>query len=83
MKSVWYIFTMFFTFLYFTYYGMLAVAITLSYQVAAVVASASTLFSISFCVPHSNTGELGECNSSVLFIFLKVCPNIIYKLAII
>lgn len=40
LKFFWYIFTMFFTFLYFTYYGMLAVAITPSYQVAAVVASA-------------------------------------------
>ena len=55
MKSVWYIFTMFFTFLYFTYYGMLAVAITLSYQVAAVVASAFytilNLFSV-FLIPR-------------------------------
>eukprot|EP01018_Ginkgo_biloba_P031439 Gb_04571 [translate_table: standard] len=40
LKFFWYIFTMFFTFLYFTYYGMLAVAITPSYQVSAIVASA-------------------------------------------
>ncbi|KAH9288445.1 hypothetical protein KI387_032562 [Taxus chinensis] len=40
VKIFWYIFTMFFTFLYFTFYGMLAVSITPNYQVAAIVASA-------------------------------------------
>ncbi|XP_057870079.1 ABC transporter G family member 36 isoform X2 [Cryptomeria japonica] len=40
VKFFWYIFTMFFTFLYFTFYGMLAVSITPNFQVAAVVASA-------------------------------------------
>ncbi|KAJ7530183.1 hypothetical protein O6H91_15G083600 [Diphasiastrum complanatum] len=38
-KLIWYLFVMFFTFLYFTYYGMLAVSITPNYQVAAIVAS--------------------------------------------
>lgn len=39
-KCIWFLFVMFCTFLYFTYYGMMAVSITPNHQVAAVVASA-------------------------------------------
>lgn len=39
-KCLWFLFTMFCTFLYFTYYGMMAVSITPNHQVAAIVASA-------------------------------------------
>jgi ABC-type multidrug transport system ATPase subunit/ABC-type multidrug transport system permease subunit len=38
-KFLWYIFIMFFTLLYFTYYGMMAVALTPNHQVAAILAS--------------------------------------------
>jgi len=38
-KFFWYVFIMFFTLLYFTYYGMMAVALTPNHQVAAIVAS--------------------------------------------
>ncbi|EFJ05502.1 hypothetical protein SELMODRAFT_137082 [Selaginella moellendorffii] len=39
-KFFWYLYVMFFTFLYFTYYGMMAVAITPNYQIAGILASA-------------------------------------------
>jgi hypothetical protein len=38
-KFLWYVFIMFFTLLYFTYYGMMAVALTPNHQVAAILAS--------------------------------------------
>ncbi|KAJ7564272.1 hypothetical protein O6H91_02G010500 [Diphasiastrum complanatum] len=39
-KFFWYLFIMFFTFLYFTYYGMMAVAISPNHHIAAILASA-------------------------------------------
>lgn len=39
-KFFWYLFYMFFTLLYFTFYGMMAVAITPNHHVAAIVAAA-------------------------------------------
>lgn len=39
-KVLWFVFTMFCTFLYFTYYGMMAVSISPNHQVATIVASA-------------------------------------------
>ncbi|KAG0456490.1 hypothetical protein HPP92_024278 [Vanilla planifolia] len=39
-KFLWYIFFMYFTLLYFTYYGMLAVGVTPNFQIAAIVSSA-------------------------------------------
>ncbi|XP_021731921.1 pleiotropic drug resistance protein 1-like [Chenopodium quinoa] len=39
-KFFWYLFFMFFTLLYFTFYGMMAVAITPNHHVAAIVAAA-------------------------------------------
>ena len=39
MKFFWYTYIMFFTLLYFTYYGMMAVSLTPNHQVAAIVAS--------------------------------------------
>ncbi|CAM8997380.1 unnamed protein product [Rhodiola kirilowii] len=39
-KFFWYLFFMFFTLLYFTYYGMMTVAVTPNQQVAAIIASA-------------------------------------------
>ena len=38
-KFFWFFFMMYFTFLYFTYYGMMAVSITPNIEVAAIVAS--------------------------------------------
>lgn len=40
VKFVWYLFFMFFTLLYFTFYGMMAVAITPNHHIAAIVSSA-------------------------------------------
>jgi hypothetical protein len=39
VKFFWYTWVMFFTLLYFTYYGMMAVSLTPNHQVAAIVAS--------------------------------------------
>ena len=39
-KFFWYIFFMYFTLCYFTFYGMMAVAVTPNHHVAAIVASA-------------------------------------------
>uniref|UniRef100_A0A7I4DSN0 ABC transporter domain-containing protein n=1 Tax=Physcomitrium patens TaxID=3218 RepID=A0A7I4DSN0_PHYPA len=39
MKFFWYTYVMFFTLLYFTYYGMMAVSLTPNHQVAAIMAS--------------------------------------------
>eukprot|EP00249_Psilotum_nudum_P016596 c25899_g1_i3 orf=377-2713(+) len=39
-KCLWFLYIMFCTFLYYTYYGMMAVSITPNHQVAAIVASA-------------------------------------------
>lgn len=39
-KFIWYIFFMYFTLLYFTYYGMMAIGITPNHHIAAVVSSA-------------------------------------------
>ncbi|KAF3332106.1 ABC transporter G family member 44 [Carex littledalei] len=39
-KFFWYLFYMYFTLLYFTYYGMLCVGLTPSYNIAAIVSSA-------------------------------------------
>ncbi|XVF26672.1 hypothetical protein REPUB_Repub14bG0037900 [Reevesia pubescens] len=39
-KFFWYLFFMFFTLLYFTFYGMMAVAVTPNYHIAAIVSSA-------------------------------------------
>ncbi len=39
-KFFWYLFFMFFTLLYFTFYGMMAVGLTPSYHVASIVSSA-------------------------------------------
>ncbi|XP_062163795.1 pleiotropic drug resistance protein 1-like isoform X2 [Alnus glutinosa] len=39
-KFLWYIFFMYFTLLYFTFYGMMAVAVTPNYNIAAIVSSA-------------------------------------------
>ncbi|MCO5589337.1 hypothetical protein L7F22_043303 [Adiantum nelumboides] len=56
-KVLWFVFTMFCTFLYFTYYGMMAVAISPNHQVATIVASAFyaifNLFS-GFLMPKPN-----------------------------
>jgi len=38
-KFFWYVFVMFFSLLYFTYYGMMAVALTPNHQIAAITAS--------------------------------------------
>lgn len=38
-KFFWYVFITFFSLLYFTYYGMMAVALTPNHQIAAIVAS--------------------------------------------
>ena len=39
-KFFWYLFYMFFTLLYFTFYGMMSVAVTPNHHVAAIVAAA-------------------------------------------
>ncbi|GLT67729.1 hypothetical protein SLA2020_400150 [Shorea laevis] len=39
-KFFWYIFFMYFTLLYYTYYGMMAVAVTPNYHIASIVSSA-------------------------------------------
>lgn len=39
-KFLWYLFFMYFTLLYFTYYGMMAVAITPNHHIAAIISSA-------------------------------------------
>lgn len=39
-KFLWYIFFMFFTLLYFTYYGMMAVALTPNAQIGSIVSTA-------------------------------------------
>ncbi|KAJ3670857.1 hypothetical protein LUZ60_008283 [Juncus effusus] len=57
-KFLWYIFFMYFTLLYFTYYGMLSVGVTPNHQVAAIAASAFysiwNLFS-GFMIPRPRT----------------------------
>ncbi|XAR50595.1 Sulfate-transporting ATPase [Bertholletia excelsa] len=55
-KFFWYLFFMFFTLLYFTFYGMVTVAVTPNHNIAAIIATAfyamSTLFS-GFAVPRT------------------------------
>lgn len=54
-KVLWYIFFLFFTILYFTYYGMMVVAVTPNQSIAALVTSATmalwNLFS-GFIIPR-------------------------------
>jgi hypothetical protein len=55
VKFFWYLYVMFCTFLYFTYFGMLAVAITPNAQVSAIfAASFYTVFNLfsGFIVPR-------------------------------
>lgn len=40
IKFCWYLFFMFFTLLYFTYYGMMAVGLTPNHQIGSIVSSA-------------------------------------------
>ncbi|XP_024023080.1 ABC transporter G family member 32 [Morus notabilis] len=55
LKFVWYIFFMFFTMLYFTFYGMMTTAVTPNHNVAAIIAAPFymlwNLFS-GFMIPH-------------------------------
>lgn len=55
VKFLWYVFIMYFTLAYFTFYGMMAVAVTPNYHIAAIVSSAFyaiwNLFS-GFLIPH-------------------------------
>ncbi|XP_051136190.1 pleiotropic drug resistance protein 1-like [Andrographis paniculata] len=54
-KFFWYVFIMFFTLLYFTFYGMMAVAMTPNYHIATIMSAALlslwNLFS-GFIIPH-------------------------------
>lgn len=56
LKFLWYIFFTFFTLLYFTYYGMMAVAMTPNAHIASVIAAAFysiwNLFA-SFVIPRT------------------------------
>ncbi|CAN1242334.1 ABC transporter G family member 44 [Linum perenne] len=38
-KLLWYIFFIYFTLLYFTFYGMMTVAVTPNYHIAAIISS--------------------------------------------
>jgi hypothetical protein len=55
VRFLWYVFFMYFTLAYFTFYGMMAVAVTPNYHIAAIVSSAFyaiwNLFS-GFLIPH-------------------------------
>lgn len=55
VKFIWYIFFMYFTMLYFTFYGMMTTAVTPNHQVAAIIAAPFymlwNLFS-GFMIPH-------------------------------
>lgn len=55
LKFIWYIFFMFFTILYFTFYGMMTTAVTPNHNVAAIIAAPFymlwNLFS-GFMIPH-------------------------------
>jgi hypothetical protein len=57
-KFLWYLFFMYFTMLYFTFYGMMTMALTPNYNIAAIVSTAFYgiwhLFS-GFIVPHTVT----------------------------
>lgn len=54
-KFFWFLFVNFFTFLYFTFYGMMNVAITPNVHIAAILAAAFySLFNLfsGFCIPR-------------------------------
>lgn len=55
MKFVWYIFFMFFTLLYFTYFGMMVTAMTPNHNVAPILAAPFYMMWNLFCgfmIPH-------------------------------
>jgi ABC-type multidrug transport system permease subunit len=67
-KFLWYIFFMYFTLLYFTFYGMMAVAVTPNYNIAAIVSSAFyaiwNLFS-GFVIPRTVSFNPCSCFSAL------------------
>lgn len=60
VKFFWHLFFMFFTLLYFTFYGMMTVAVTPNHNIAAIISSAFfalwNLFS-GFIVPRTVSAE--------------------------
>ena len=74
-KFVWYIFFMYFTMLYFTFYGMMTTAVTPNHNVAAIIAAPFymlwNLFS-GFMIPHKVT----EPNSFALSALI-ICSSVI------
>lgn len=68
LKFVWYIFFMYFTMLYFTFYGMMTTAITPNHNVAAIIAAPFymlwNLFS-GFMIPHKVNTDHSRLGSLV------------------
>ncbi|MFQ6639021.1 hypothetical protein Gotur_014678 [Gossypium turneri] len=65
-KFFWYLFFMLFTLLYFTYYGMMAVAVTPNHHIAAIVSSAFyglwNVFSVSWTLYGLFVSQFGDIN---------------------
>ncbi|MFQ6639027.1 hypothetical protein Gotur_015905 [Gossypium turneri] len=65
-KFFWYIFFMLFTLLYFTFYGMMAIAVTPNSHIAAIVSSAFyglwNLFSVSWTLYGLLVSQFGDIN---------------------
>ena len=70
-KFLWYLFFMYFSLLYFTFYGMMTVAVTPNHHISSIIASAFyaiwNLFS-GFVVPR--TVSFSTFNISTVFLFI-------------
>ena len=73
LKFIWYIFFMYFTLLYFTFYGMMTTAITPNHNVGAIIAAPFymlwNLFS-GFMIPHKVTLTISYIFLVVIFTIL-------------
>lgn len=82
-KFLWYLFFMFFTLLYFTFYGMMSVAVTPNHHIASIVAAAFysiwNLFS-GFLIPRPVRISLSS-NPSVLPIGFRMEPHSVLIIA--
>lgn len=77
LKFAWYIFFMFFTLLYFTFFGMMTTAVTPNHNVAAIIAAPFymlwNLFS-GFMIPHKvMLSHFGPLESAVAWVTFILC----------
>lgn len=78
-KFLWYLFFMYFTLLYFTFYGMMTTAITPNHMVAPIIAAPFyTLWNLfsGFMIPRKVCEKLAPHNSHLSSSSLFICPSL-------